>query len=147
MVFTSKTAGLALLSLGLAARQAMAVDTCADLISEVGLVSGTGAIEITADLECPSHFEIASSQDVTITGGGFTITIGAGFAGSTLEDSGGGSLIVNEGTLTLEGITFKTLDTNGNRAVWNKGELHVLECTFELGHDGAYLDDGGVVSR
>ncbi len=145
MAFTSKIMGLALLSL--AARQAMAVDNCPDLIDEIGAISGSGTVEITADIECATDITIAAAQDVTITGPA-TITMGLGFAATSEEFSGGGSLIVNQGTLELNGLTFKTLDqTTGNRAVLNQGTLTVVECGFELYHSGAYITEGGAVSQ
>jgi len=147
MVFASKTMGLALLSL--AARRAMAVEvgTCEELIAAVGDIAGSGTIEVTADIECPDDFSIAAAQDVTITGPA-TITIGADFTPSTAESTGGGgSLIVNQGTLELNGLTFKTLDTTtGNRAILNEGTLTVVECSFELFHSEGFISEGGAVS-
>ena len=125
-----------------------AVEPCTDLIAEIGAISGTGSVDIDADMTCVEYIEIAASQDITISGP-YTVTIGAGFAGSTAAE-GGGSLIVNEGTLKLDGITFKTMASDGNRAVWNKGTLSVVDCSFELFqpfNNGTYLNEGGAVSR
>ncbi|CAN0024992.1 unnamed protein product, partial [Ectocarpus fasciculatus] len=143
MELTRKTAGLALFFLGLGARQASAVTTCADLITAVGDISGTGTVELEGDITCVEHISVAASQDVTVSGA-YTITLGAAFAGSTTTDAGS-SLFENEGTLKLVGITFATLATDGNRAVWNTGTLSVEGCTFELYRSGALLSRGGVI--
>ncbi|CAM9713187.1 unnamed protein product, partial [Ectocarpus fasciculatus] len=144
MGFTRKTAGLALLFLGLGARQASAVSTCADLIDAVGAISGTaGTVGLEGDITCFEHIPVTASQDVTVSGA-YTITLDAAFAGSTTTDAGG-SLFENEGTLKLVGITFKTSATDGNRAVWSTGTLSVEGCTFELYPSGAFLSRGGVI--
>lgn len=146
MLFTPKTAGLALLSLGLAAMQAAAVEDCLALGTAIS--SGTSTITLEADITCETHLDIGVSQDITITSdatsGPHTITIGGLFAGTT-EASGGGSLFVNEGTLTLNGVNFLTEAPDGNRAVYNTGTLSVVDCEFELFHDGGFLNEGGAV--
>ncbi|CAB1108518.1 unnamed protein product [Ectocarpus sp. CCAP 1310/34] len=141
MVLTRKSAGLALLFLGLAARQASAVTSCLDLITAVDAIFDTGTIELEGGFTCDIFITVTAGQDVTISGA-YTITIGAGFAGSTGAD---GSLFVNEGGLKLDGITFATETTDGNRAVWNVGTLSVEGCTFELYPTGAFLSRGGVI--
>ncbi|CBJ26272.1 polymorphic outer membrane protein [Ectocarpus siliculosus] len=105
----------------------------------------TGTVELESGFTCDAHITVDASQDVTISGA-YTITLGALFAGSTATDAGG-SLFVNEGTLELDGITFATEATDGNRAVWNGGTLSVVGCTFELfpSGGGEFLARGGVI--
>lgn len=142
-MIVSKTAGLALFSLALAARYAMAVDTCVDLITEVAAIASVGVVSVDADFSCSAQIEIAASQMVTITGPA-TITIGVGFAGDSF------SLFVNDGSLTLQEISFESDALEGNRAVWNTGSLSVEGCSFEGLHgDGTIstiLEQGGAVS-
>ena len=152
MLFTGKAAGLALLSLGLVARQAAAVENCLDLLSAVGTATGstTTTVTLEADITCETHIEIATSQNVEITSaatGPHTLTVGSLFAGSTASESmGASSLIVNEGTLTLDGVNFATESLDGNRAIYNSGTLSVVDCEFNLFHDGGFIDEGGAVS-
>ncbi|CAM9484228.1 unnamed protein product [Ectocarpus sp. 8 AP-2014] len=145
MELTRKSAGLALFFLGLAARQASAVTTCLELLIAVENISVTGTVELESGFTCDAHITVAASQDVTISGA-YTITLGALFAGSTATDAGS-SLFVNEGTLELDGITFATEATGGNRAVRNAGTLSVVGCTFELfpSGGGEFLARGGVI--
>ncbi|CAM9804479.1 unnamed protein product [Scytosiphon promiscuus] len=139
MVSTPKTAGLALFSLALAARYATAVDNCPDLITAAS--SGTETITIETDFSCSDQIEIAASQTVTITGSA-TISIAAGYASDT-------SLFVNDGTLTLEGLTIVSSAAVGVRAVRNTGTLTVDGCSFTglngSGGEGTILDQGGVI--
>ena len=152
MVFSCKAVSVALLMLGLVARQAAAVENCLDLFSAVNEATGTFTTTITleADFACEIGIEIATSQNVEITSaatGPHTLTIGVGFAGSTAtESTGGASLLVNEGTLTLDGVNFATESLDGNRAIYNSGTLSVVDCEFNLFHDGGFIDEGGAVS-
>ncbi|CAM9181705.1 unnamed protein product [Hapterophycus canaliculatus] len=124
MVFTPKTAGLALFSFALVARRAMAVETCLELMDEVAAIETSGTIPIDTSISCSTHIEVLSSQTVTITGPA-TITIEAGFSS---ENS---SLFANDGTLTLENITVQTAAEEAVRAVWNTGTLTLETCSFD----------------
>eukprot|EP00752_Nemacystus_decipiens_P011906 g10557.t1 len=151
MVFTGKTTGFALLALGLAARRSAAVETCLDLISAVEAATGTATtVTLEADITCETHIEIAVSQEVVITSadtGPHTLTIGTLFAGATAtEQTGAASLIINDGTLTINGVNFANEEGgDGNRAIYNTGTLTVVDSEFNLFHDGAFIDEGGAI--
>eukprot|EP00903_Cladosiphon_okamuranus_P014004 g13023.t1 len=150
MVFPRKLSGYALLSLGLAARQAAAVENCPELITAIGQVTGSASTTITleANIACETFIEISASQVVEITSaadtGPHTISVGAGFSGS-LEDTGGSSLIFNKGELTLNGVNFGRASVDGYRAIYNTGTLTVVDCEFSLYHDGAFVNEGGAI--
>ena len=152
MVFSSKAAGLILLWLGLAARQAGAVDNCLDLVTAVESATGTNATTITleADIVCNTHIEISTSQNVEImsdAAGPHTLTIGVQFAGAqATEATGAASLIINQGTLSINGVNFATESLDGTRAIYNSGTLSVLASEFNLFHDGGFINEGGAVS-
>lgn len=142
MVFITKTAGFVLSFFALAARYAWAVDNCDDLASAVSAIATEGTIAIEGDFSCASEIVIFASHTVTITGE-YTISIGAGFS---TEAS---SLFVNDGSLTLQGLTFESEVSEGNRAVWNTGTLTVDSCSFKSlqgnGLQTSFLDFGGAV--
>eukprot|EP00752_Nemacystus_decipiens_P011910 g10561.t1 len=147
-----ETTGLALLALGLAARQSAAVETCLDLISAVQAATGTATTTVTleADITCETRIEIATSQNLEIASaatGPYTMTIGTLFAGAAAtEQTGAASLILNEGTLTINGVNFANAEGgDGNRAIHNTGTLSVVDSVFNLFHDGAFIDEGGAV--
>lgn len=141
MVFSPKSAGLAL-SLGLAARGATAVSNCAGLIDAIG-VSATVVVE--SDFSCSKEITIAPDVTVNVSGP-HMITIAADFvADAATTDS---SLFVNEGSLTLDGITVESQAALGIRAVHNEGDLSLVGCTFSSlsGTRDSMLSVGGVVS-
>lgn len=140
MVFTPKSAGLALFSLGLlAARGATAVSNCDGLIDAVGV---TANVVLESDFTCDEAVTVGAGQTVTVTGGEHVITIDPDFAGAV------SSLFVNEGTLTLDGVTVKSQAAGGVRAVYNEGDLSLAGCTFAslFGTASSMLSTGGVVS-
>lgn len=151
MVFTSKTVGFALLSLGFAARQAAAVSDCGAINTAIS-AGGTVTITLEADIVCVEHIPISTSQTVEITSDGttgpHTLTIGTQFAGGVASEADGGtSLIFNEGDLTINGVNFAMAeDAEGYRTIFNSGTLSVVNCEFDLFHNGAYIDEGGAVS-
>ena len=141
MVFTPKSSGLALLSLGLlAARRATAVSNCAGLIDAIG-VSATIVLE--SDFSCSSAINVGPGESVSVSGP-HVITIDADFE----AESTASSLFVNEGSLTLDGVTVESEKAGGVRAVHNEGELSLVGCTFTslFGTVNSMLSMGGVVS-
>lgn len=142
---TVSTAGLSVLVLALASRQAMAVDVgnCVDLLNSVG--SSDTTLMLTMDVSCSGGpITIDSRADVTILGEGNSIEIGAGFSGDSLFD--------NSGTLTLDNVTISETQASGLetgvRAIDNKGTLTVTSCTFRglNQNSGSALEKGGAVS-
>lgn len=141
MVFTSnKSAGLALaLSLGLAARGATAVSNCNGLIDAIGV---TANIALESDFSCTEEIKVGSGTTVTVSGP-HVITVHPDFTSS----SGVSSLFVNEGSLTLDGVTVESQAAAGIRAVHNEGDLSLAGCTFSslFGTADSMLGTGGVV--
>ncbi|CAN0394289.1 unnamed protein product [Pylaiella littoralis] len=144
MVFSLKTAALGLLSFGLASRQVMAVISCPDLITAVGVAATEITIDLEAGFSCETQIEIPASKEVTINGTSSTITIGAGFSSTSADAE---SVFVNEGTLTLNDVTFDTLAPSGIRGVYNTGTLTVTGCSFSLlsESEGGMLTNGGAI--
>eukprot|EP00752_Nemacystus_decipiens_P002934 g2729.t1 len=143
MVFTPGTmsAGLALFSLGLAAKGATAVSNCAGLIDAIG-VSATIILE--SDFSCSEAINVGGGETVSVSGP-HVITIDADFDVDAASTSS--SLFVNEGSLTLDGVTVESQSAAGIRAVHNEGDLILVDCTFSslFGTTDSMLSVGGVV--
>lgn len=138
MVFVPKSAGLALFSFGLAARRATAVSNCDGLIDAIGV---TADIVLEDSFSCTQEINIGDSESVTISGP-HVITIDTPFSSSV------SSLFVNDGSLTLDGVTVESQGGAGVRAVHNAGDLSLEGCTFTalFGTTDSMLSTGGVVS-
>lgn len=139
---TVSAAGLCVLVLALASRQAMAVnvDDCVDLLNSAG---SSEALVLTADIVCSGDpIAIALGREVTVSGEGNSIEIGTGFSGE--------SLFENEGTLTLDGVTISEATESGLpkgvRAIYNEGTLTVTDCTFRGLNQNSGSPSGGAVS-
>ena len=140
----AQVAGVAVLALGIASRQAMSVDVenCVDLLSSAGSFE---TLTLTADISCSGDpITIPSGNEVTVMGGGYSIEIDTGFSGE--------SLFENDGTLTLNNVLVSETVwnglTTGVRAIINTGTLTVIECTFQSLNQkgGSSLRKGGAVS-
>lgn len=147
-MFAVKLAGLSVLALGLASRQAMSVDVgnCVDLYNSMGF---SETLTLTTDIFCSGvSITIASGEEVTVMGGGYSIEIDTDFIGE--------SLFENHGTLTLNNVVVSETAaredssglTTGVRAINNRGTLTAIECTFQgLNlNGGSNLQKGGAVS-
>lgn len=156
MISHARTAGLALVVLGYAARRAAAVDvsTCPELLDGISQASTPTTITIIKSFECSTTIVVEAGQEITVTGGGETITISSTFTSEATTES---SLFSNEGTLIIESLTVDevTLDEEatklGVRAIYNTGVLVVRSSTFQRlsirGEVDIRIKRGGVVSN
>lgn len=118
--------------------QDVAVTSCADLETMMGVDRGSCTVYIANNITCDAAITVASGQEVTVSGrlGGkyFWISVVSPFSTPSAEEvSLGASLFVVEdgGQLTLQNLGFSNEALTNVRVVHNYGSLYVSGCILE----------------